>query len=37
MQPVSSNRLHRAWQNWMIQQDAPANDIPDPASSTRSV
>ena len=37
MQPVSSNRLHRAWQNWMTEQDVPANDVPDPASSTRSI
>ncbi|MGF6757692.1 tyrosine-type recombinase/integrase [Paraburkholderia sp. GAS42] len=36
MQPVSANRLHRAWQNWTGQQETPASDEPDPASATRS-
>ncbi|MFB9123061.1 site-specific integrase, partial [Paraburkholderia dipogonis] len=31
VQAVSANRLYRAWQNWMDQQDSPATDVPDPA------
>ncbi|WNC92995.1 tyrosine-type recombinase/integrase [Paraburkholderia sp. FT54] len=31
VQAVSANRLYRAWQNWMDQQDSPASDVPDPA------
>ncbi|CAG4922562.1 tyrosine-type recombinase/integrase [Paraburkholderia saeva] len=37
MQPVSSNRLHRAWRDWMNQQDTDAYDVPDPASSARPI
>lgn len=32
VQAVSANRLYRAWQNWMDQQDSPAADVPDPAA-----
>ena len=32
VQAVSANRLYRAWQKWMDQQDSPAADAPDPAA-----
>jgi site-specific recombinase XerD len=32
VQAVSANRLHRAWQTWIDQQDLPATDEPDPAA-----
>ncbi|MFM0740793.1 tyrosine-type recombinase/integrase [Paraburkholderia xenovorans] len=31
VQAVSANRLHRAWQTWMDQQDSPVVEEPDPA------
>jgi integrase len=34
MQSVSANRLHRAWRNWVDQQEPGAIDGPNPASST---
>jgi integrase len=30
MQPVSANRLHRAWRTWSDQQKNPTSDGPDP-------
>ena len=30
MQPVSANRLHRAWQTWSEQQEIPTGNAPDP-------
>ncbi|NIF51722.1 tyrosine-type recombinase/integrase [Burkholderia sp. Ax-1724] len=32
VQAVSANRLYRAWQTWMDQQDSPAANVPDPAA-----
>ncbi|NKJ45458.1 integrase [Burkholderia sp. SG-MS1] len=32
VQAVSANRLYRAWQTWVDQQDLPAAEIPDPAA-----
>ncbi|MFL9965705.1 tyrosine-type recombinase/integrase [Paraburkholderia sediminicola] len=32
VQAVSANRLYRAWQTWMDQQESPAADVPDPAA-----
>lgn len=32
VQAVSANRLYRAWQTWIDQQESPANDNPDPAA-----
>jgi hypothetical protein len=32
VQGVSANRLYRAWQTWIDQQDSPAAVEPDPAA-----
>ncbi|RKT20378.1 phage integrase family protein [Paraburkholderia sp. RAU2J] len=32
VQAVSANRLYRAWQTWVDQQDLPAAEVPDPAA-----
>jgi site-specific recombinase XerD len=32
VQAVSANRLYRAWQTWVDQQDSPAAEVPDPAA-----
>jgi len=32
VQAVSANRLYRAWQIWMDQQDSPLTEEPDPAA-----
>ncbi|SIT52255.1 Putative phage integrase (fragment) [Paraburkholderia piptadeniae] len=32
VQAVSANRLYRAWQTWMDQQDLPVVEAPDPAA-----
>ncbi|MEX3853397.1 MULTISPECIES: tyrosine-type recombinase/integrase [Paraburkholderia] len=32
VQAVSANRLYRAWQTWIDQQDSPATEEPDPAA-----
>jgi len=32
MQPVSANRLYRAWKTWSEQQEIPAGNEPDPAA-----
>jgi site-specific recombinase XerD len=32
VQAVSANRLYRAWQTWVDQQDSSAAEVPDPAA-----
>jgi integrase len=32
LQPVSANRLYRAWQTWVDQQDLTRVDVPDPSA-----